>query len=118
MTTEIKTKYTNISFNEDVSGPDVCLYVSVNFAWGQKADPMALLFAVTMDHFVEAEVRRRLAEELGVEPIKDIALEDTWLMVQGYSQDEKHLTVKVISIVKAAEAEFDRMLNYLPTGPS
>jgi len=112
MRVEIKTKYTTVSFNEDHDGSTPILYSTVEFAWSEKDDvpDMARLFAVNMDQVVENEIRRRLAEELSADPVKDIYLEDTWLMIQGYSADEKHHTTKIVPIVMAIEAEFDRML--------
>lgn len=110
MTVEVKTKYTTTRFVDDYDGTDRVLYCTVDFAWGDKADPLALLFSVNMDNFLLAEVRKRLAEKLSLDPKKDIALEDTWLMIQGYSEDDKHFTTELVSIVKAAEAEFDRMM--------
>jgi hypothetical protein len=110
MTVVVNTKYTKIRFVDQWENSQPLRYTSIDLAYSEKADPMALLFSINMDQTLQNELRKRLADKLCVDPKRDIAVEDMWIMVQGYDDDTKHHTTEIIAIVKEAEAEFDRML--------
>lgn len=115
MRTEVPLKYCKVSFTDDWHSDHQSkkmvqtLYATVEFAWGEKANPLALAFSLNMDKRIEAKAREILAPLLKVDAQKDIYLEDTWLMVQGYTEDTKHYVTHLIGIVREFEAQFDHM---------
>ncbi len=111
MRTEIKLKYCNVSFDEhfDDSTKTMSYWSTVDFAYGDKATSMELVFSNTMDHRVRDKVRDILIPLLKCSE-KDIYLEDCWLMVQGYREEQKHHTARLLGIVAEAEREFEEMI--------
>lgn len=102
---EIKTKYTKISFNEEHDGGTSSYWAAISMAWGKSDSPIAVAFATLMDGRLLFEARRQL-ESAVHDPIKDIYLDDVCLLVI-LREDVKYLGAKLIGIVHAVEAEFD-----------
>lgn len=105
MRTEIKTKYTTVSFNEDHNGSEPFYWVSIGLAYAKGDSGPAKVFAILMDARLLGLARLQLKDAVE-NSMRDVYLEDVDVMVT-LKADQKHLAASIIGMVEAVEAEFD-----------
>ncbi len=107
MSAKIKLKYCRIELN-DVE-PDCPAYATVNFENNSKSDPMALAFHYTMNKRILHNIKTHLLPLFNSKD-SNAHEDDSWIIVDGYTEEFKHHVTRLITIVKEAELEFDKML--------
>lgn len=111
MRIEIKTKYCKIAFDEYHEKGHNEKWATVEFVYGEKPTNKAEIFGILMDTMLRDQVRAELGNALEIDAMKDIYLEDTWLMINSYTDSSKHHLARLFSIVQRVEARFDEMVS-------